>query len=98
MTDGTKSYKVPLGKHKDDQKGTKNPYTSMNVIKQDAIDTKGTTYANYEWHTLEWKKKLLEIKHLRRLKKKNEIVHKIPIFCLSFYAKLDTMWLIYKYM
>ena len=48
MIDGTQSYKVPLGKHKYDQKGTKNPYTSMNVIQQDAIDTKGTTYANYE--------------------------------------------------
>ena len=70
MIDGTQSYKVPLGKHKVDQKGTKNPYTSMNVIKQDAIDTKGTTYANYEWHTLEWKKKTFGDKTFKEIKKK----------------------------
>ena len=23
----------------------------MNVMKQDAMDIKGTTYAKYEWHT-----------------------------------------------
>ena len=51
MIDGTKSYKVSLGKHKDNQRGTKNPYTSMTVIKQDVMDTKRTTYAKYEWHT-----------------------------------------------
>ena len=51
LTEDTKSYKALPGKHKDDQRGTKKPCTSMSVMKQDAMDIKRTTYAKYEWHT-----------------------------------------------
>jgi len=83
----------------------------MNVMKQDAMDIKGTTYAKYEWHTYGMqtiktppmkskgcKNNFLPLKRIEQLleknilrRKKNEIVHRIPIFSLSFYAKLDTM-------
>ena len=103
LTEGTKSYKVLPRKHKDDQRGTNNSYTSMNVKKQDPMDIEETTYAKYEWHTYEMQtnktppmkskgcKNNSPIKKIVRenilRRRKNEIAHRIPIFSLSFYAK-----------
>ena len=40
MTKGTWSFKASPEKHKDDQRGTRNPYRCMNVMKEDAMDDK----------------------------------------------------------
>ena len=41
--------------------------------------------------------KLLELKHFEILKKKKKTACRIPIFSLSFCAKLDIIWPIYIY-